>query len=228
MAIQTGQDSGGKTKPSKRTTHYYGGNSYGTGDQAGSTKRPSYKLKYKPAKTPKPGTKTTDQYYQGSSGYGTGSQAGFSGTKKDKPKVDKPKPTRDPNRVAHYWGTGDSGYGSGPNKGTGGKPAQTDGAKPVRRGVDKGSRYEKDAGVGGGKRTWNSLGPAAQRRLTAQRERRNAKGDFKGKYYGPDELRGNISALQRWRDAGSPKDISKYIPNRSGKKSDSYLKSGKK
>lgn len=179
--------------------------------------------------TPKPVVKNTAHYYSGSSGYGTGSQAGVSGVKKtpDKKKDDKKK--GNPNKVNHYWGQGQSGYGSGPNTGTGGsnKPAQTDGAKPVRKGVVRGSRYEKAAGVGSAKRTWSNLGPAAQRRLTNQRMRRNASGDFKGKYYGPDELKGNISALQRWRDAGSPKDISKYIPNRSGKAKDSYLKSGK-
>lgn len=42
------------------------------------------------------------------------------------------------------------------------------------------------------------------------RAKRIAEGDYKGKYYGPDEFKGDTKKLAAWRAAGSPKDKSKY------------------
>lgn len=42
------------------------------------------------------------------------------------------------------------------------------------------------------------------------RQARMQKKDYKGKYYGPDEFKGNIQKLSKWRAAGSPKDKSKF------------------
>jgi hypothetical protein len=51
-------------------------------------------------------------------------------------------------------------------------------------------------------------------RLNNRRAARTKSGDFKGKYYGPDQFKGNMSILKSWRKAGSP-DVNKFI--RSGR-----------
>jgi hypothetical protein len=40
--------------------------------------------------------------------------------------------------------------------------------------------------------------------LEARRRERIKKGDFKGKYYGPDVFKGDMNKLRAWRKAGSP------------------------
>jgi ribosomal protein L35AE/L33A len=39
---------------------------------------------------------------------------------------------------------------------------------------------------------------------------RKKMGTFKGKYYGPDELKGNIRLLRKWKAAGKPEDVSVF------------------
>jgi hypothetical protein len=33
------------------------------------------------------------------------------------------------------------------------------------------------------------------------------RGNYRGKYYGPDEFKGNLSMLDKWRKSGSPKNV---------------------
>lgn len=51
--------------------------------------------------------------------------------------------------------------------------------------------------------TQNTPGPERERLENKRRERIKNK-DYKGKYYGPDEFKGNMNMLRAWRAAGSP------------------------
>jgi hypothetical protein len=70
-----------------------------------------------------------------------------------------------------------------------------------------------------GKSKKQAVKAAAERRSTREhqdymdkvvRPKRIAEGKFKGKYYGPDEFKGDLKKLRAWREAGSPKDKSKF------------------
>lgn len=50
------------------------------------------------------------------------------------------------------------------------------------------------------------------------RAKRRAEGDFKGKYYGPDEFKGDERMLAKWRASGSPKITKTLIKNYSKSK----------
>jgi hypothetical protein len=45
------------------------------------------------------------------------------------------------------------------------------------------------------------------------RNYRKANNQYKGKYYGPDTFKGNMSLLKAWRKAGSPKDVKAFAKN---------------
>jgi hypothetical protein len=57
-------------------------------------------------------------------------------------------------------------------------------------------------------------GPELER-LNNRRAARIKSKDFKGKYYGPDEFKGNLSILKAWRKAGSP-NASKFMKDGRG------------
>lgn len=60
---------------------------------------------------------------------------------------------------------------------------------------------------------------AAKRRAmdkakTMVREDRRKAGEFKGKYWGPDEFKGNQSMINAWKAAGKPKNRAKFAKSR--------------
>lgn len=52
---------------------------------------------------------------------------------------------------------------------------------------------------------------ANEESFRSYRNRRIKEHEFKGKYYGPDEFKGDLTKLSKWRAAGSPKDKSKFV-----------------
>lgn len=48
------------------------------------------------------------------------------------------------------------------------------------------------------------------------RNYRKANNQYKGKYYGPDVFKGNMSVLKAWRKAGSPKDVKAFAKSQKG------------
>jgi hypothetical protein len=48
------------------------------------------------------------------------------------------------------------------------------------------------------------------------RESRKRRGDFKGKFYGPDAFKGDMNVLKAWRMAGSPKDTKAFASKAKG------------
>jgi hypothetical protein len=48
-------------------------------------------------------------------------------------------------------------------------------------------------------------------KLQAYRDKRISEHKFKGKYYGPDRFKGDLTSLKTWRAAGSPKNLKDFV-----------------
>lgn len=84
-------------------------------------------------------------------------------------------------------------------------PRLSDAKKQWKRNIAK---VNKEGG--GGAHRAEALTKANQDALYNYRLNRRLRGDFKGKYYGPDEFKGSEKKLAAWRAAGSPKDKSRF------------------
>lgn len=144
----------------------------------------------------------------------------------------KKKGSDNPDLAKEYWGKGQSGYGSGKNSGTKHQNAAqrratnnmsernytTYGGKERNKGQLASAKKEWKKNIaevnksgGGGHDRAGALTKANQDALFNYRLNRRLRGDFKGKYYGPDEFKGDEKKLSAWRAAGSPKDKSRFV-----------------
>lgn len=70
------------------------------------------------------------------------------------------------------------------------------------------ARYKKEASSYSRKAKSASMQDSKD--VESYRKNRMARGDYKGKYYGPDAFKGDMGKLKAWRKAGSPKDVTKF------------------
>lgn len=143
----------------------------------------------------------------GAGGYGKSEQVNSKGQKwsdvrrsEKSPKSDKPKST------ATAYAMGTSG---GPRVST--PPKAQEAAK--RRAS---SSYNPMEGTSTKGLTGYAKRSVEESNKDVSRYKRIAAGAYKGKYYGPDEFKGNLKLLKAWRVSGSPKDTKAFAKSQKG------------
>jgi hypothetical protein len=164
------------------------------------------------------------------SGYGdTAARAAAERNKNKSAEPPKPPKSFTPKSTAGAYAMGSPGAPAKPYK----KPEP----KPPKKKDDspKGTQGAYTMGTSGGPRvsTPPKAQESAQRRASggpggyaekmmnegtkmAMRADRIKSGRFKGKYYGPDEFKGNLKLLKAWRISGSPKDTKAFAKSQKG------------
>jgi hypothetical protein len=126
-----------------------------------------------------------------------------SGSKTEPPKKSTPGPSLN-DRLNGIWGIKPKDK-SAPDKPVAKSNAGNEYARQLEAKAAPSAKKaaERRARTKGLQQVQNTPGPERERLEVRRRERIKNK-DYKGKYYGPDEFKGNMNMLRAWRAAGSP------------------------